>query len=53
MAKKSGSRNAKIRRGAENVIRVCLALIVLVSGWKIYTIMREYHKGQQVYKNIS
>lgn len=53
MAKKSGSRNAKIRRGAENVIMVCLALIVLVSGWKIYTIMREYHKGQQVYKNIS
>ena len=53
MAKKSGSRNAKIRRGAENVIMVCLALIVLVSGWKIYTIMREYHKGQQVYKKIS
>lgn len=53
MAKKAGSRNARIRRGAENVIMVCLALIVLVSGWKIYTIMREYHKGQQVYKNIS
>ena len=53
MAKKARSKNARIRRGAENVIMVCLAAIVVISGWKIYTIMREYHKGQQVYKKIS
>ena len=53
MAKKARSRNARIRRGAENVIMLCLAAIVVISGWKIYTITREYHKGQQVYRKIS
>ena len=53
MAKKPGSKNARIRRGAENVIMVCLAAIVIISGWKIYTIMREYNRGQDVYKKIS
>ena len=53
MAKKARSKNARIRRGAENVIMVCLAAIVVISGWKIYTIMRGYHEGQEVYKKIS
>ena len=51
--KKPKSKNARIRRGAENVIMFCLAAIVVISGWKIYTIMREYNKGQKVYKKIS
>ena len=54
MAKKRpGSKNARIRRWAENVIMFCLAAIVVISGWKIYTIMRDYNKNQEVYKNIS
>lgn len=53
MAKKARSKNTRIRRGAENVIMVCLAAIVVISGWKIYTIMRGYHEGQEVYKKIS
>lgn len=53
MAKRPGSKNARIRRGAENVIMVCLAAIIVISGWKIYTIMREYNRGQETYKKIS
>ena len=53
MAKKARSKNARIRRSAENVIMVCLALIIVISGWKIYSIMRDYNKNEEVYKGIS
>lgn len=51
--KKPMSKRARIRRYAEDVIMVCLALIVVVSGWKIYTIMRDYRQNQAVYDKIS
>lgn len=31
----------------------CLALIVVISGWKIYTIMSEYGRNQGIYDGIS
>lgn len=43
----------KVRRAAQNVIMVCLALIVLVSGYKVYTIIRDYRAGQAAYESIS
>ena len=51
--RRPASKKARVRRGAENVIMVCLAMIVIISGWKIYTIMRDYHKNQDVYRKIS
>ena len=48
-----GSRNARIRRGAENVIMVCLAVIIALSGWKIYSIMHDYNKNEDVYEEIA
>ena len=36
-----------------DVIIICLAVIVLFSGWKVWSIMREYHKDQQIYENIA
>ncbi|MBQ9272313.1 MAG: class B sortase [Mogibacterium sp.] len=43
----------KVRRTALNVIMVCLALIVVISGYKIFTILREYKVNQAKYKEIS
>lgn len=51
--KRPMSRNMRIRRAAETVIMVCLALIVLVSGWKVFTLMHEYRANQRVYDDIS
>lgn len=54
MAKDSkAAKSRRIRRGAENVIMVCLALIIIISGWKIYTILHGYNSNRQVYENIS
>jgi len=54
MAKDSkAAKSRRIRRGAENVIMVCLALIIIISGWKIYTILHGYSSNRQVYENIS
>jgi len=43
----------RVRRAAVNVIMVCLALIVLISGYKIYTIMSDYRASQKVYDVIT
>ena len=51
--KKPMSTKAKIRRIAEDVIMVCLALIMLFSAWQIYTIIRDYRANQSMYDNIA
>ncbi len=53
MGSRPKSKNAKIRRMAENVIMVCLAIIVVLSGWKIWSIMHDYSKNEEVYKDIA
>ena len=45
--------NKRIRRVASDVIMICLAGILLVSGWKVFTIMRGYHADRAVYENIA
>ncbi len=50
---KKRSKGTKVRRGAENVIIVCLALIMLVSGYKVFTIVRGYSQQQKTYESIS
>ncbi len=32
---------------------ICLAGIMLVSGWRVFTIMRNYHADREVYEKIS
>ena len=51
--KKHASTNMKVRRMAKNVIMVCLALIILVSGYKVYTILKDYWSNQGVYDELS
>lgn len=51
--KKKSSKGRKVRRAAENVIIACLAIIVLVSGYKVFTIVRDYMQQQDAYDNIS
>lgn len=51
--KKERSKGARVRRTAENVIMVCLAVIVVVSGWKIYNILHNYNQQQNAYDNIT
>ena len=51
--KKERSRDRKIRRMASNVIMVCLVGIMLVSGWKLFTIMRAYWADRSVYDKIA
>lgn len=43
----------KIRRIALNVIMVCLAGIMIVSGWKLYTIFKGYAADRSVYDKVS
>ena len=47
------SKGSRVRRGAENVIIVCLAAIALLSGYKVFTILHGYHEQQGTYENIS
>ena len=51
--KKKPSKNKKIRRTASNVIMICLAGIMRVSGWKVFTIMKNYQADRSVYNKIS
>jgi sortase B len=51
--KKKSSKGRKVRRTAENVIIICLAAIVLFSGYKVFTIVRGYMQQQNAYDNIS
>ena len=51
--KKKPSRSKKTRRLASKVIIICLAGIMLVSGWRVYTIVRGYLADRAVYNRIS
>ncbi len=48
--KKKGS---KVRKIALDVIMGCLAVIIAVSGWKVYTIVRDYKVNRDVYGKIA
>ena len=43
------STKAKVRRYAEDVIMACLVIIMIFSGWKIYTIIKDYRDNQNAY----
>ncbi len=51
--KKVSSKGKKLRRTASNIIMICLACIMLVSGWRVFTILRSYHADKSVYNKIS
>ena len=42
-----------IRHMAGNVIIVCLAGIVIVSGWRVFKILRDYKQTNDIYKRIA
>ena len=52
-SKRPESANMKVRRMAANVIMVCLALIMLVSGFKVFTLLRDYRSNQKTYDELS
>lgn len=52
-SKRPMSKKAKVRRYAEDVIMACLVIIMLFSGWKIYTIVKEYRDSQSAYDKIA
>ena len=43
----------KTRRIASNVIMVCLAGIMIVSGWRVFTILKNYRADKAVYDKIA
>ncbi len=51
--KKPASKNMKIRRTASNIIMVCLAAIMVVSGFKVFTILKNYKADRDVYDKIA
>ena len=42
-----------VRRMAGNIIMICLAGIVVVSGWRVYKILRDYKTTNDIYKRIA
>lgn len=48
--KKKGN---KVRRVALDIIMACLAVIVLVSGWKVYNILHDYKVNRDIYSKIA
>ena len=50
---KKAQKGRKVRRAALKIIMICLAGIMLVSGWKLFTIWKGYHADRVVYDNIS
>ena len=52
-SKEPASANMRVRRTALNVIVICLALICLVSGFKVYTILKSYKADRAVYDKIA
>lgn len=51
--KKPKRRISKARRIAEDIIIVCLACILVYSGWKVYSISHEYRVNKEIYDNIA
>ena len=50
---KAKTTNMKIRRLAESVIMICLAGIMVVSGIRVYTILKNYKADRDVYDKIA
>ena len=51
--KKQNRTQNKTRRIAGNVIMVCLAGIIAVSGWRVFKILRDYKQTNDIYKKIA
>ena len=51
--RKAPSKSKKIRRTARNIIMICLVGIMLVSGWKVYEIVKGYLADRAVYDKIA
>lgn len=51
--KKKPSRGKKIRRTARTIILLCLVGIMLVSGWRVFTLLRGYWADRSVYSKIA
>lgn len=47
------SKGKKARKIALDIIMVCLAGIVVVSGWKVFTIVRDYKANRDIYGRIA
>ena len=45
--------NNKVRKIAVDIIMVCLAAIVLLSGWKVYKILHDYKVSRDTYEKIA
>ena len=50
---KKPNANKRIRRIAANVITVCLIGICVVSGWKAFSIFKEYRDDRESYRQVS
>ena len=50
---KTQTTNMKIRRLASNVIMVCLAAIMVLSGIRVFTILKNYKDDRDAYKKIA
>lgn len=44
---------SRVRRAAIDIIIVCLAVVCVFSGWKIWSILHEYHKNQGIYDELA
>jgi len=54
MSKNNGEKkNKSVRRIASNIVLVCLLGIAAVSGYKVYDILKNYHKDQGAYEKVS
>ena len=51
--KKKPKKGNKVRRTASKIIIICLIGIMLVSGWRVFTILKGYHADKAVYDKIS
>lgn len=51
--KKKPGKGKKARRLASRIIIICLAGIVLVSGWKVFNLLKGYMADRAVYDRIS
>ena len=43
----------KVRRVALDIIMICLAGVVVLSGWKVYKIMHDYKVNRDIYSEIA
>ena len=51
--KKAQTKEKKVRHTASNIIMICLAGIMLVSGWKVFKLYKGYQADRSVYNKIS